>query len=153
MNDIKVTVHHLLGKCQNYASCLCCGRWIRLRCQRWKGCQFFCLHLFKAVRLLNRSWFILERSHVLRLRAVEKDLSPAALVAGFTRISLHNVITSFIISCSWVWVASLLLFNLFLFFAKKQKSPSLCAVPEWEIIGQFCLILRFSSWYATTAHP
>ena len=44
-------------------------------------------------RLLNLSWFILERSHVFSLRAVELDLSPAALVAGFTRISLHNVIT------------------------------------------------------------
>ena len=52
------------------------------------------LCMFKTVRLLNRSWFILERSHVFSLQAVEKDLSPAALVAGFTRISLHNVITS-----------------------------------------------------------
>ena len=32
----------------------------------------------KPVRLLNRSWFILEQSHVFSLRAVEKDLSPAA---------------------------------------------------------------------------
>ena len=51
------------------------------------------LCMFKTVRLLNCSWFILKRSHVFSLRAVEKDLSPAALVAGFTRISLHNVIT------------------------------------------------------------
>ena len=58
------------------------------------------LCMFKTDRLLNRSWFILERSNVFSLRAVEKDLSPAALVAGFTRISLHNVITSFIISRS-----------------------------------------------------
>ena len=50
------------------------------------------LCMFKTVRLLNRSRFILERSHVSSLRAVEKDLSPAALVAGFTRISLRNVI-------------------------------------------------------------
>ena len=39
------------------------------------------LGMFKTVRLLNRSWFILERSHVCSLRAVEKDISPAALVA------------------------------------------------------------------------
>ena len=58
------------------------------------------LCMFKTVRLLHRSWFILERSHVFSLRAVKKDLSPAAQVAGFTRISLHNVITSFIISHS-----------------------------------------------------
>ena len=58
------------------------------------------LSIFKTVRLLNRSWFILERSHVFSLLALEKDLSPSALVAGFTRISLHNVITSFIISRS-----------------------------------------------------
>ena len=32
-------------------------------------------------------WFLLERSHVLSLRAAEKDLSPAALIAGFMRIS------------------------------------------------------------------
>ena len=56
------------------------------------------LCMFKTVRLLNRSWFILERSHVFSLREVEKDLSPAALVAGFTRISLHNMITSLIVS-------------------------------------------------------
>ena len=54
------------------------------------------LCMFKTVRLLNRSWFILERSHVFSLRAVEKDLSPASPVAGFTRMSSHNVITSFI---------------------------------------------------------
>ena len=58
------------------------------------------LCMFKTVRLRNRSWFILERSHVFSLRAVEKVLSPAALVAGFTRVGLHNVITSFIISRS-----------------------------------------------------
>ena len=57
------------------------------------------LCMFKTVRLLNHSWFILERSHVFSLRVVEKDLSPAALVAEFTRISLDNVIT-FIISRS-----------------------------------------------------
>ena len=39
---------------------------------------------FITVRLLNRSWFILEGSHVFSLRAVEKDLLPVALVAGFT---------------------------------------------------------------------
>ena len=52
----------------------------------------FCM--FKTVRLLNRSWFILERSHVFSLRAVEKDIPPVALevVAGFTRISLHLTI-------------------------------------------------------------
>ena len=26
VNDIKVTVRHLLAKCQNYVFCLCCGR-------------------------------------------------------------------------------------------------------------------------------
>ena len=56
--------------------------------------------MFKTVRLLNRPWIILELSHVFSLHAVQKDLSPAALVAGFTKISLHNVITSFIISRS-----------------------------------------------------
>ena len=52
------------------------------------------LCMFKTVRLLNRFWFILERSHVFSLRAGERDLSPAALVAGFTRISLQNVISN-----------------------------------------------------------
>ena len=46
------------------------------------------LCMFKTVKLLNRSWFILERSHVFSLRAVEKDLPLAALVAGFTRIKI-----------------------------------------------------------------
>ena len=40
---------------------------------------------------------IVERGHVFNLRAVEKDLSPDALVAGFTNKSLHTEITSFII--------------------------------------------------------
>ena len=74
------------------------------------------LCMFKTVRLLNRSWFILERSHVFSLRAVEKDLSPAALVAGFTTISLHNVITSFIISRSGL--GSSLIFTM---MSSKQK--------------------------------
>ena len=38
--------------------------------------SFFVYYMFKTVRLLNRSWFILERSHIFSLRAVEKDLSP-----------------------------------------------------------------------------
>ena len=38
---------------------------------------------------------IVERSHVLNLRAVENDLSPDALVNGFTSISLQIVMTSF----------------------------------------------------------
>ena len=49
------------------------------------------LCVFKTIRLLNRSWFILERSHAFSLRAVEKEFSPAVLVARFTRISYHNV--------------------------------------------------------------
>ena len=81
------------------------------------------LCMFKTVRLLNRSWFILERSHVFCLRAVEKDLSPAALVAGFTRISLHNVITSFGISRSGL--GSSLIFTMM----SKQKNYHLYGVP------------------------
>ena len=37
---------------------------------------------------IAKSCAIVERSHVFSLRAEEKDLSPAALVAGFTR-SVH----------------------------------------------------------------
>ena len=51
----------------------------------------FCM--FKTIRLLKRSWFILERSQSFSPREVEKDLSLAALVAGSMKISLHNVIT------------------------------------------------------------
>ena len=76
----------------------------------------FSLCMFKTVRLLNRSWLILERSHAFSLLAVEKDLSPAALVAGFTRISLQNVITSYIISRSGL--ASSLIFTM---NSSKQK--------------------------------
>ena len=57
------------------------------------------LCMLKTARLLNRSWFILERSRVFSPRAVEKDLSPAALVAGFTKINLNNVITSSVVCC------------------------------------------------------
>ena len=43
-------------------------------------CLFFCLWTFSTARLLNLYCVIVNRS----LRAAEKDLSPAALVAGFT---------------------------------------------------------------------
>ena len=77
--------------------CVADGKFV---CNVNGGKPLLSLCMFKTVRLLNRSWFILERSHVFSLRAVEKDLLPAALVAGFTRISLHNVISSVIISRS-----------------------------------------------------
>ena len=48
------------------------------------------------VRSLNLVCVIVERSHVFSLGAEEKDLSPAALVAEFTR-SLHMVMISLII--------------------------------------------------------
>ena len=42
-----------------------------------------CLWVLSIVRLLNLACVIVERSHVFSLRAEEKDLSLAALVAGF----------------------------------------------------------------------
>ena len=51
-----------------------------------------CLWVLSIVRLLNLVRVIVERSHVFSLRAEEKDLSPAALVVGFT--SLHMVMIS-----------------------------------------------------------
>ena len=61
-----------------------------------------CLWVLSIVRLLNLQLVcvIVERSHVFSLRAKEKDLSPAALVAGFTRRSLHRVMISVIIHFS-----------------------------------------------------
>ena len=56
--------------------------------------------LCSLVRLLNLVCVIVERSHVFSLQAEEKDLSPAALVAGFTRRSLHMVVISLIIHFS-----------------------------------------------------
>ena len=52
-----------------------------------------CLWVLSIVRLLHLKLVcvIVERSHVFSLRAEEKDLSPAALVAGFRRRSLHRV--------------------------------------------------------------
>ena len=115
VNDIKVTVHHLLEKCQNYAFCLL--RSVNsFAMSMVESLSVLSLFMFKTIRLLDRSWFILERSHVFSLPAVEKDLSPAALVAGFTRISLHDVITSFIISRSGL--GSSLIFTM---MSSKQK--------------------------------
>ena len=92
VNDIKVTAHlHFLFVLRSVNS---------FAMSMVESLSVLSLCMFKTVRLLNRSWFILERSHDISLRAVEKELSPAALIAGFTRISLHNVITSFIISRS-----------------------------------------------------
>ena len=59
-----------------------------------------CLWVLSIVRLLHLFCVIVERSHVFSLRAEEKDLSPAALVAGFTRRSLHRVMISVIIHFS-----------------------------------------------------
>ena len=59
-----------------------------------------CLWVLSIVRLLNLVCVIVERSHVFSLRAEEKDLSPAAVVAGFTRRSLHRVMISVIIHLS-----------------------------------------------------
>ena len=56
-----------------------------------------CLWVLSIVRLLNIVCVIVERSHVFTLQADEKDLSLAALVAGFTRRSLHMVMISLII--------------------------------------------------------
>ena len=64
-----------------------------------RQCLFvLCLWVLSIVRLLNLVCVIVERSHVFSLRAEEKDLSPAALVAGFT--SLHRVMISVIIHFS-----------------------------------------------------
>ena len=72
------------------------------------------LRMFKTVRLLNRSW-----SHLFSLRAIEKDLSPAVVVAGFTKISLHNVITSLFISRSGLG-SSYLILSIYLRFCLCQ---------------------------------
>ena len=55
--------------------------------------------MLSIVKLLNLVCVIVERSraHVLSLRAEENDLSPAALVAGFTRRRLQMVMISLII--------------------------------------------------------
>ena len=58
-----------------------------------------CLWVLSIVRLLNLICVIVERNHVFSLRAEEKDLSPAALVAGFTRSS-QRVMISIIIHFS-----------------------------------------------------
>ena len=49
--------------------------------------------VFKIARWLKPAWNILDRSHVLILLAVEKDLSPVALVAGLTWINLQTTTT------------------------------------------------------------
>ena len=59
-----------------------------------------CLWVLSIVRLLNLVCVIVERSHVFSLQTEEKDFSPAALIAGFTRRSLHRVMISVIIQFS-----------------------------------------------------
>ena len=59
-----------------------------------------CWWVLSIVSLLNLVCVIVERSHVFSLRAEEKELSPAALIAGFTRRSLHRVMISVIIHFS-----------------------------------------------------
>ena len=77
------------------------------------------LGLGLGLGLLNLVCVGVERSHVFSLRAEEKDLSPTALVAGFTRSS-HMVMISIIIHF-------LALENCLIFAkmsSKQVKSPS-----------------------------
>ena len=63
------------------------------------------LCVFKTAQVTKSFLVHLERSHVFSLWPVEKDLSPAALVVRFTKISLHNarqlLLSSFPV-VSWV---------------------------------------------------
>ena len=51
----------MLEKCQNYAFCLC-----SFGMSIVESLRVLSLCVFKTVRLLNRSWFILEWSHTFR---------------------------------------------------------------------------------------
>ena len=82
MSDIKATVHHLLAKVPKLRFPFVLRSVNSFAMSMVESPSILSLCMFKTVRLLNRSWFILERSHVFSLRAVEKDLSLAALVAG-----------------------------------------------------------------------
>ena len=79
-----------------------------------------CLSVLSNVRLLNLVCVLIERSHNFSLWAEEKDLSPAALVAGFTRLSLHRVMISVIIHFS----ASESCLILAKMSSKQENSPS-----------------------------
>ena len=57
-----------------------------------RSLSVLCLWVLSIVRLLSLVCVNVERSHVFSLRAEEKDLSPAALVAGFTG-SVHYTLT------------------------------------------------------------
>ena len=65
-----------------------------------RSLSVLCLWVLSIVRLLSLVCVNVERSHVFSLRAEEKDLSRAALVAGFTRRSLHWFMISLIIHFS-----------------------------------------------------
>ena len=56
-----------------------------------KSLSVLCLWVLSIVRLLNLVCVIVERSPVFSLRADGKDLSAAALVAGFTRSSHMHI--------------------------------------------------------------
>ena len=62
--------------------------------------RLWVLSIVRLPGLLNLVCVIAERSHVFSLRVEENDLSPAALVAEFTRKSLHMVMISLIIHFS-----------------------------------------------------
>ena len=107
VNDVKVTVHQLLEKCKNKHFLFVLRSVNSFAMLEILSVLSLCM--FRTVRLLNRSCFILERSHVFSLRAVKNNFSPAALVDGFMRISSHNMITSFIISRSGLGSSLILL--------------------------------------------
>ena len=96
-----------------------------------------CLWVLSIVRLLNLVCFIVERSHLFSLRAEEKDLSPAALVAGFTRRSLHRVMISVIIHCS----ASEICLILAKMSLKQVNSQSHPLRGPWKGVDNECTVL------------
>ena len=88
MNVINVTVHHILEKC--FLFVFQSKNSFAMSMMESLSVLSFCM--FKNVRLLNRSWFILEQSHVFSLPEFENDRSSAALVAGFAKFSPHKVL-------------------------------------------------------------
>ena len=96
------------------------------------------LCVFKIARWLKRACNILDRSHVLILLAVEKDLSPVALVAGLTWFNLQ-------IEQQWRWRSTVARLAADLGLPSKFPESSVKGLLAWAL--EMYLIEQQGRWY------
>ena len=117
VNDIKVTVHHLLEKCQNYASvCVAVGKSFAM--SMVESLSVLSLCIFKTVRLLMTN--------------VTTNASFCLFICAFVFASNsgHFRINDFLLFFTPLLLLNYFLFNLFLFLQKSGGAKAPPAPPS-----------------------